>query len=175
MPKLSSVGSEKCENCDVAMTYHKQIFVEDIILPAQRLICHHCGKIKNVPVLCPHCRSTFIRYIGLGTQKIEEVTRDTFPQARLIRADRDTVQRHGNFEKIYEDFKNHRADILIGTQMIGKGLHLPQVNLVGVMLADLSLTIHDFRSSERTFQILTQVAGRAGRRGATAAGRGWRA
>lgn len=156
---------EKCDDCDVAMTYHKQISVEDVTLPAQRLICHHCGKIKRVPTVCPNCESTLIRYIGLGTQKIEEAVRDMYKEARVLRADRDTIQKHNSFEILYDSFKNHEADILIGTQMIGKGLHLPQVNLVGVVLADLSLTIPDFRSAERTFQILTQVAGRAGRQG----------
>lgn len=156
---------EKCEQCDVALTYHKHITAEELNLPGERLICHHCGKIKKVPAVCPNCKSAFIKYIGLGTQKIEEKVRQDYPEARVLRADRDTVQRHENFELIYNDFKNHRADILIGTQMIGKGLHLPQVNLVGVVLADLSLTIPDFRSAERTFQILTQVAGRSGRDG----------
>ncbi len=156
---------EKCEQCDVALTYHKRLSIEELNLPAERLICHHCGIIKKVPTLCPNCQSAFIRYIGLGTQKIEETVLRDYPKARTIRADRDTVQHRDSFEKIYNAFKNHEADILIGTQMIGKGLHLPQVNLVGVVLADLSLTIPDFRSAERTFQILTQVAGRAGRQG----------
>ncbi len=154
---------EKCDRCDVAKTYNKHITVERIILPAARLICHHCGSIKNVPVLCPKCGSAFIRYIGLGTQRIEEEIKKIFPAARVLRADKDTTSQKGSFEKFYNAFKNHEADILIGTQMIGKGLHLPQVSLVGVILADLSLTIPDFRSAERTFQILTQVAGRAGR------------
>ncbi len=154
---------EKCDNCDVAMTYHKNLTVERVILPAQRLICHHCGSIKNIPLLCPKCDSAFIRYIGLGTQRIEEEIKKIFPKARILRADKDTTSQRGSFEKLYNAFKNHEADILIGTQMIGKGLHLPQVSLVGVILADLSLTIPDFRSAERTFQILTQVAGRAGR------------
>ncbi len=134
-------------------------------MPAERLICHHCGIIKKVPTVCPNCQSTFIRYIGLGTQKIEENVHKDYPKAKVLRADRDTVKDHKDFENIYNAFKNHQADILIGTQMIGKGLHLPEVNLVGVVLADLSLTIPDFRSAERTFQILTQVAGRAGRQG----------
>ncbi len=158
---------EKCEQCDVAMTYHKHLSVENINLPAERLICHHCGKIKNVPVVCPACGSTFIRYIGLGTQKIQETAMQNYPKARILRADRDTILHRDSFLEIYNAFKHHQADILIGTQMIGKGLHLPQVNLVGVVLADLSLTIPDFRSAERTFQIITQVAGRAGRQGST--------
>ncbi len=156
---------EKCEQCDVALTYHKHMSIEELNLPAERLICHHCGIIRKVPTVCPNCASTFIRYIGLGTQKIEETVLKEYPTARVLRADRDTIQHHDSFAKIYNAFKNHEADILIGTQMIGKGLHLPQVNLVGVVLADLSLTIPDFRSAERTFQILTQVAGRAGRQG----------
>lgn len=156
---------EKCSDCDVALTYHKQLSLEGLNLPAERLICHHCGKIKKVPVICPNCESTFIRYIGLGTQKIEATVRENYPKARVLRADRDTIKHHHDFDVLYNTFKNHEADILIGTQMIGKGLHLPQVNLVGVVLADLSLTIPDFRSAERTFQILTQVAGRAGRQG----------
>jgi primosomal protein N' (replication factor Y) len=156
---------EKCSNCDVAMTYHRNLSVESITMAAQRLICHHCGKIRPVSGTCPKCKSVYIRYIGIGTQRIEEETKKDFPQARILRADRDTVKRHESFQIIFESFKNGQADILIGTQMIGKGLHLPQVNLVGVILADLSLTIPDFRSAERTFQILTQVAGRAGRQG----------
>jgi len=158
---------EKCEQCDVALTYHKHMQIEALNMPAERLICHHCGIIKKVPVTCPNCRSHFIRYIGLGTQKIQEAALTDYPTARILRADRDTIQNHHSFENIYNAFKNHEADILIGTQMIGKGLHLPQVNLVGVVLADLSLTIPDFRSAERTFQILTQVAGRSGRQGST--------
>jgi primosomal protein N' (replication factor Y) len=156
---------ERCEHCDVAFTYHKQLSIEELNLPAERLICHHCGIIKKVPVTCPNCDSHFIRYIGLGTQKIQETVLHDFPTARVLRADRDTIRHRDDFAKIYNAFKNHEADILIGTQMIGKGLHLPQVNLVGVVLADLSLAIPDFRSTERTFQILTQVAGRAGRQG----------
>jgi len=156
---------EKCEQCDVALTYHKHITVEELHLPGERLICHHCGIIKKVPTVCQNCNGHFIRYIGLGTQKIQEVVAQDYPKARVLRADRDTILHHDSFANIYNAFKNHEADILIGTQMIGKGLHLPQVNLVGVVLADLSLTIPDFRSAERTFQILTQVAGRAGRNG----------
>ena len=157
----------KCNHCEVSMTYHKKISVENGTYNAERLICHHCGKIDKVPVACPKCESHFIRYIGLGTQKVEEEINKAFPLAKTIRADSDTVQKKDDFKNIYLAFKNHEADILIGTQMIGKGLHLPKVNLVGVMLADLSLTIPDFRSHERTFQLITQVAGRAGRENMT--------
>jgi primosomal protein N' (replication factor Y) len=153
----------KCQNCDLPMTYHKKITVEEGIFNAERLICHHCGKMEQVPHTCPNCQSPYIRYIGLGTQRVEEELQKEFSKARIIRADRDTVKKRNQFKIIYNSFKNHEADILIGTQMIALGLHLPKVNLVGVILADLSLTIPNFRSSERTFQLITQVAGRAGR------------
>ncbi len=155
----------KCKHCEVSMTYHKKMSIEGSIFSAERLICHHCGLIGKVPVTCPICQSVYIRYIGLGTQRVEEEVKQAFPKARLIRADSDTVQKKDTFKQIYYAFKNHEADILIGTQMIGKGLHLPKVNLVGIMLADLSLGVPDFRNAERTFQLITQVAGRAGREG----------
>jgi len=155
--------SEMCSHCDITLTYHKKILIEDAIMPAQRLICHHCGRIYKIPLNCQNCGSHAIKYIGVGTQKIEEEVLKLFPQARILRADRDTTRKAGDFEQIYNQFKNQEADILIGTQMIGKGLHLPNVTLVGIILADLSLTIPDFRSGEKTFQLLTQVAGRSGR------------
>lgn len=151
---------EKCENCEIAMTYHRELNNQNI---GERLICHHCGKIKKVPTICPNCQSTYIRFIGLGTQRIEDEIKKIFGKARVIRADKDTVQHRDSFKEIYKAFKNHEADILIGTQMVAKGLHLPLINLVGVILAELSLTLPDFRSTERTFQLLTQVSGRAGR------------
>lgn len=144
----------KCKNCDVPLTYHNS---------NKKLICHHCGAMSQPPVICPECDSHAIRYLGTGTEKIEQELNKLFPNIRVLRADSDTVTRKGSFEKIYNDFKEGKADILIGTQMIGKGLHLPKVNLVGVILADIGLNIPDFKSSERTFQLLTQVAGRAGR------------
>jgi len=155
----------KCNKCDIALTYHRRITVENTMMDAERLICHHCSKMEKPPSICPKCQSEHIRFIGLGTQKIEEEVKRVFPRIsdRVLRADRDTIKKRGSFEEIYNSFKNHEADVLIGTQIIGKGLHLPKVNLVGVVLADFSLTIPDFRSSERTFQLLTQVAGRAGR------------
>lgn len=155
--------SEKCEACDVPMTYHKTLPQQNTFKPS--LICHHCGAIKNIPISCPKCKSHSIKYIGAGTQKVEEEVRRLFPKARVARVDRDTVAKRGSFDEIYNKLKNGELDILIGTQMIGKGLHFPGVNLVGIILADIGLHFPDFRSSERTFQLLTQVAGRAGRMG----------
>lgn len=153
--------TEKCEACDVPMTYHTSLPQQKAFNPS--LICHHCGAIKTIPLTCPHCHSHSIKYIGAGTQKVEEEVKKLFPQARIARVDRDTVSKRGSFDTIYNKLKKGELDILIGTQMIGKGLHFPQVNLVGVILADIGLHFPDFRSSERTFQLLTQVAGRAGR------------
>jgi len=128
-----------------------------------RLVCHHCGEIAQPPTVCSHCRSAHIKQVGVGTQRVEREPAELYPDARILRADRDTTATKKGFENIYYDFKNHKADILIGTQMIAKGLDIPNVNLVGVILADVGLHIPDFRSGERTFQLLTQVAGRAGR------------
>lgn len=153
--------TEKCEACDVPMTYHTSLPQQKTFNPS--LICHHCGAIKTIPLTCPHCHSHSIKYIGAGTQKVEEEVRKMFPNARIARVDRDTVSKRGSFDVIYNKLKKGELDILIGTQMIGKGLHFPRVNLVGVILADIGLHFPDFRSSERTFQLLTQVAGRAGR------------
>jgi primosomal protein N' (replication factor Y) len=155
--------TSNCPSCEIPLTYHKKISVEEGTYPAERLVCHHCGYITKVPTLCPNCGSAFIKYIGIGTQRVEEEINKLYPLAKVIRADRDTTQKRNQFEKIYEMFKKGEADILVGTQMIAIGLHLPNVNLVGVILADTGLTIPNFRSSERTFQIITQVAGRAGR------------
>ncbi|MBT3705138.1 primosomal protein N' [Candidatus Peregrinibacteria bacterium] len=146
-----------CKNCDIPMTYHARTLGKPVT------ICHHCGQIGSIPINCPNCKSPHIRYLGIGTERIEEETKKLFKNARVLRADKDTTSRKDSFEQIYSSFKAHEADILIGTQMIGKGLHLPNVNLVGVILADIGLNIPDFRSSERSFQLLTQVAGRAGR------------
>ena len=155
--------TETCPHCSVALTYHTRIVIEESILPKQRLICHHCGRIFPIPTTCKNCQSARIKYIGLGTQKIEEELRNMFPQAKVLRADKDTTKHKDGFETIYQQFRDSEADILIGTQMIGKGLHLPNVTLVGIVLADTGLTIPDFRSAEKTFQLLTQVAGRSGR------------
>ncbi len=149
--------SVNCDDCEIPMTYHAKTMAQP------KLICHHCGKISAVPSSCPGCKGINIRYLGIGTQKIEAELLKEFPNARVLRADKDTTSKKNSFKEIYTAFRNHEADILIGTQMIAKGLHLPMVNLVGVIIADIGLNIPDFRSTERNFQLLTQVAGRAGR------------
>ncbi|MDA1060262.1 MAG: primosomal protein N' [bacterium] len=149
--------SEKCKGCDTTLTYHART------LGIPSLICHHCGEITPPPTLCPICKGVNIRFLGIGTQKIETELAKEFPNARTLRADKDTTSTKHGFEEIYKKFRNNEADILVGTQMIAKGLHLPKVNLVGVILADIGLNIPDFRAAERNFQLMTQVAGRAGR------------
>jgi len=144
----------KCKNCNISMTYHRF---------ENKLKCHYCGYEEKVITTCPECKSNKIRYFGTGTQKIEEEVQKIFPNASTIRMDVDTVTKKNSHEEILEKFKNENIDILIGTQMIVKGHHFPNVTLVGVIAADTSLNIDDYRASERTFQILTQVAGRAGR------------
>lgn len=143
-----------CPNCDVSMTYHK---------PNYRLKCHYCG--YEVPVMsrCPACQSEELRFFGLGTQKVEEYLNMQFPSARIMRMDVDTTSKKGSHQELIEAFEKKEADILIGTQMVGKGLDFPDVTLVGVLAADLMLHLSDFKAAERTFQLLTQVAGRAGR------------
>jgi primosomal protein N' (replication factor Y) len=147
----------QCDNCEIPMTYHLKTF------GSPSLICHHCGKISTPPNLCPNCKGSNIRFLGVGTQRIETDLAKLFPEAKILRADKDTTSTKHGFEKIYKDFREHKADILIGTQMIAKGLDLPKVNLVGVVLADIGLNIPDFRTNERNFQLITQVAGRSGR------------
>lgn len=144
----------KCKNCNISMTYHKSI---------NKLKCHYCGYEENVVKICPECHSTKIRYFGTGTQKLEQEINKLFPEAKTIRMDVDTVTKKNSHEDILNKFKNENIDILIGTQMVVKGHHFPNVTLVGVIAADSSLNIDDYRATERTFQILTQVAGRAGR------------
>lgn len=146
----------KCPHCDVSLTYHR-----DGILR-----CHYCGHEVCMPRVCPVCGSPYIAPFGSGTQKLEEITKRTFPQARVLRMDADTTAKKGAHEEILEAFMEGEADILIGTQMIVKGHDFPRVTLVGVMAADLSLYAPDFRSSERTFELLTQASGRAGPGGA---------
>ncbi|MBI4235257.1 primosomal protein N' [Candidatus Peregrinibacteria bacterium] len=153
--------TQTCQNCEIPLTYHVKT------LKKPTLICHHCGLLETPPQNCPQCKGINIRYLGIGTQKIEEEVHKAFPQAKTLRADKDTTSNKNSFKEIYETFKKHEADILIGTQMIAKGLHLPKVNLVGVILADIGLNMPDFRSQERNLQILMQVAGRAGRSGNT--------
>ncbi|MEE3342904.1 MAG: primosomal protein N' [Bacilli bacterium] len=143
----------KCPNCDITLTYHKN---------SNMLRCHYCGYAIKKNINCPKCGSSDLKDYGLGTEKLEEELNKKY-HAKIIRMDIDTTSRKGKHEKIIEDFGNHKYDILLGTQMIAKGLDFPLVTLVGVINADASLNIPDFRSSERTFQLLSQVAGRAGR------------
>ncbi len=145
---------QECERCEIPLTQHER---------AQVLICHHCNRRYPIPEICPQCNSKRIKYFGSGTQRIEEFVQQIAPRARVIRWDADTAAGKGKHEEILNEFADHRADVLIGTQMIAKGLDLPKVTLVGVIAADVGLFLPDFRSSERTFQLLTQVAGRAGR------------
>lgn len=147
-----------CSSCEVKMTYHSQKFAQ------QSLICHHCGKIEALPDTCKNCGSTRIKHFGMGTEKVEQEIKARFPTARVARADRDTMGNKGSYENLHEALHKKSIDILIGTQMIGKGFDIPDVTLVGVILADTGLHIPDFRASERSFQLLTQVAGRSGRR-----------
>ena len=128
-----------------------------------QLVCHHCNRRDRVPTKCPNCGSARIRYFGAGTQRVDEEIRGLFADARTLRWDWDVTRGRESHEQILEKFVQHRADILIGTQMIAKGLDLPLVTLVGVVSADTSLNLPDFRAGERTFQLLTQVAGRGGR------------
>ncbi|HAU88051.1 MAG TPA: primosomal protein N' [Lachnospiraceae bacterium] len=143
----------KCPHCDVSLTSHN----------TGSLVCHYCGHEETMPKACPVCGSRFIAAFGTGTQKVEEMVRKEFPYARVLRMDTDTTSKKGGHEEILSAFKNREADILIGTQMIVKGHDFPNVTLVGVLAADLSLFSSDYRSGERTFQLLAQAAGRAGR------------
>jgi primosomal protein N' (replication factor Y) len=126
-------------------------------------VCHQCNRRYPLPATCPKCESRRIRYFGAGTERVEEAVKLEFPQARTLRWDRDVTGAKGSHDAILSKFIAHQADVLIGTQMIAKGLDLPLVTLVGVVAADIGLFLPDFRASERTFQLLTQVAGRAGR------------
>ena len=143
----------KCPHCDVTLTLHQN----------GQLICHYCGYQVPRPKLCPVCGSPYLAPFGTGTQKIEAMARETFPGARILRMDLDTTSKKGGHEAILSAFADHQADILIGTQMIVKGHDFPAVTLVGILAADLSLYAPDYRCGEKTFQLLTQAAGRAGR------------
>jgi len=145
-----------CPNCSLALTFHRQ---------EQKLACHICGHVEKVPQVCPNekCKNPGIRFSGTGTQKVEETLAELFPHARIKRMDADTMKRKDDYRKVLGDFRAGKTDILVGTQMIAKGLHFPNVTLVGIIYADLALHQPDFRAGERTFQLLTQVAGRAGR------------
>ena len=144
----------KCKNCNITLTYHKF---------ENKLKCHYCGFEMNNLQFCPECESKNIRYFGTGTQKLEDEVHKLFPGCSTIRMDIDTVTAKNSHEMILNKFKNENIDILIGTQMVVKGHHFPNVTLVGVISADSSLNIEDYRATERTFQTLVQVAGRAGR------------
>ncbi len=145
---------KECPHCDIALTYHKN---------SNQLKCHYCSYEEPMPMFCPECQSDLIRYFGTGTQRVEEALTQLIPDAKVIRMDVDTTRRKGAHEKLLTKFANGQADILLGTQMIAKGLDFENVTLVGVLTADSMLHLPDFRSSEKTFQLLTQVSGRAGR------------
>ncbi|MFZ4682830.1 MAG: replication restart helicase PriA, partial [Terrimicrobiaceae bacterium] len=144
----------QCPNCSVSLTYHRD---------AGHITCHICGHNERAPKVCPNCRDPAIRHAGVGTQKVEDSVRKIFPSARVVRMDADAMTRKGAYRQTLGAFKEGAIDILVGTQMIAKGLHFPNVTLVGIINADLGLHVPDFRAGERTFQLLTQVAGRAGR------------
>lgn len=144
----------QCCNCSLTLTFHKR---------DRRLLCHYCGYAERVPSLCPKCQSEHIYFAGLGSERVEEELHQAFPTARIARLDRDTVSGKRQYETILHDFREGSYDILVGTQMIAKGHDIPNVTLVGVVSADIGLGMPDFRAAERTFQLLTQVAGRAGR------------
>ena len=144
----------KCPSCDITLTFHKS---------TNNLICHYCGYQKKKDEVCPECHEASLNYYGLGTEKLEEKIKEMYPDARVVRMDQDTTRNKGSHEKIIGEFKEYKYDILLGTQMISKGLDFPKVTLVGVINADASLNIPDYRSSEVTYSLLSQVAGRAGR------------
>ena len=145
----------KCPQCGISLTYHRA---------SDRGVCHYCGYKEKVPGTCPSCDSKYLKYFGVGTEKVEEVCRELFPDLEIARMDLDTVKKRGAMEEILESFHQGETKILIGTQLVAKGLDFDNVNLVGIISADISLNIPDFRSSERTFQLILQAAGRAGRR-----------
>jgi primosomal protein N' (replication factor Y) len=150
----------QCPNCSVSLSFHRKEY---------RLKCHHCGFQARPPESCPKCAGLRMNPFGVGTEKVEELIRETFPSARIARLDRDVARRKGAIEQTFASFRAREIDILVGTQMVAKGLDFPYVTLVGVIAADITLNIPDFRAGERTFQLLSQVAGRAGR--GTAKGR----
>lgn len=144
----------KCRNCDISLTYHNY---------SSNLTCHYCGAKQQVVNTCPRCKSKYVKYFGVGTEQLEEQVKKVFPQSKTLRMDFDTTRQKNAYENIYNRFRSGKANILIGTQMVAKGLDFPDVTLVGVIAADLSLNLPDYRANERTFQLITQVSGRAGR------------
>jgi primosomal protein N' (replication factor Y) len=167
-----------CPRCDTPLTFHQPRYSPEDLAPISSiealttdahtqpeplLTCHHCGYQRKMPRKCPQCGSTHIRQYGTGTERVEADLQYLFPRARTLRWDYETTRKKGSHEIIMSHFLSHRADVLIGTQMLAKGLDLPLVTLVGVVLADVGLNLPDYHAAERTFQVLTQVAGRAGR------------
>lgn len=144
----------RCPECGISMVYHKE---------ENAAVCHYCGRRRPIPLTCPECGSRYIRHFGTGTEKLEEESRKFFPQASIARLDLDTTRRKGSIERILSAFQKGKTNLLIGTQMVAKGLDFRNVSLVGILAADLTLNIPDFRSAEKTFQLITQAAGRAGR------------
>jgi primosomal protein N' (replication factor Y) len=144
----------ECRDCAIALTHHKQ---------SRRMECHYCGFMAPVPKACAECGSEYVYFLGTGSEKLEELLHGSFPQARIARLDRDTVRSHADFERALSALNAGELDLLVGTQMIAKGHDIHGVTLVGVVGADMALGLPDFRAAERTFQLLTQVAGRAGR------------
>jgi len=147
----------ECPNCSVNMKMHQKNL-------DKKLICHFCGHLEKFPEQCPECKTKNFEFRGWGTQQVEEIMKKVYPHARILRADADTMRGKHDFENSMQKFANHEIDILLGTQMIAKGLDFEKVELVGVVHADVGLSLPDFRSEERVFQLLTQVSGRAGRR-----------
>jgi len=144
----------QCENCSISLTYHKR---------SDRLLCHYCGYSRRAPKACPKCHSEYVYFVGEGSEQLEEKLRERFPEARVGRLDRDTVRSKREYQKVLGAFASGKLDVLVGTQMVAKGHDFQRVTLVGVVSADTALSLPDFRAAERTFQLLTQVAGRAGR------------
>jgi len=143
-----------CRSCEVALTYHRDI---------HRAVCHYCGKERTVPAQCPRCQKNSLRFLGTGSQKVEEELRTLLPEARIVRMDTDSTRSRGDHGKIIQSIRERKIDLVVGTQMIAKGFDFPGVAVVGVVNADPLLDLPDFRARERAFQLLVQVAGRAGR------------
>lgn len=154
-----------CPNCETPLTLHLEFRSAKLLNQAAkgRLICHHCGYTRDLPKICPNCGSANIKHYGTGTERVESELQNLFPQVRTLRWDRESTRQKGGHDRILSAFSAHQADVLVGTQMLAKGLDLPLVTLVGVVLADVGLHLPDYRAAERVFQVLTQVAGRAGR------------
>ena len=149
-----------CNHCDISLSLHKHPKNNSSFL-----LCHYCGTIKPIPTICPTCQSTKLQFYGAGTQKAEEELKVLFPNARIKRMDQDTTGTKHAHSSMYQDMRDGKIDVLIGTQIVAKGLDIPHVTLVGVLNADVGLQIPDFRATERTYQLLSQVMGRVGRRG----------